>query len=90
VCLPVDLGWHALGLPPRRIDPRETCSFAGLDAALEDLDGSRPPGKRRLLEAAAACLEADLVATVNEVELLRAVAASIGCPMPPLVAQPVA
>ena len=42
--------------------------------------------RRRLVDAAVACVGADGTATVEESELLRAIGASIGAPMPPMAA----
>jgi tellurite resistance protein len=41
--------------------------------------------KERLLRACAACALADGRVAAAEGEIVRAVAASLGCPMPPLV-----
>jgi hypothetical protein len=43
-----------------------------------------PPLKRQILSACAACIGADGRVTVEEGELLRAVADALGCPVPPL------
>ncbi len=80
-----DLGWGVLGLPQQRLRSIDEVGFAQLDAALADLDRARPVAKRKVLEAAAACIGSDLTVTVNEAELLRAFASSLSCPMPPLV-----
>ena len=77
-----NLGWAALGLPAARLLPIEQCDFSRLDHALTDLDGAGPAAKRKLLQAAAACIESDATVTVNEFELLRAIAASLSSPMP--------
>lgn len=79
------LGWQTLGLPSTHLLPLEECDFERLDVALTVLDGTAPTVKRTLLHSAAVCIESDRSVTVNEVELLRAVSASLGCPMPPLV-----
>ena len=78
-------GWDLLGLPSARLVSPEQCDFARLDGALSDLDGLAPIATRTLLQASAACIESDATVSVNESELLRAVAASLGSPMPPLV-----
>jgi hypothetical protein len=44
-----------------------------------------PQGKKRLLEAATACVVADRRVTVAEAELLRAIADSLDCPVPPFL-----
>jgi len=79
------LAWQTLGLPSTRLLPLEECDFERLDVALAVLDGAAPTVKRTLLQSAAVCIESDRSVTVNEVELLRAVSASLGCPMPPVV-----
>ncbi len=80
-----DLGWGVLGLPQQRLLSIDRVGFAQLDAALADLDHARPAAKRKVLDAAAACIGSDLTVTVHEAELLRAFASSLSCPMPPLV-----
>ena len=79
------LGIRALGgpeagssLPPRDLDLRK------LDGALDGLDAATPSLKRRIIAACAACIGADGQVTLEEGELLRAIADSLGCPVPPL------
>jgi Zn-dependent protease with chaperone function len=62
----------------------EDCGLAALDAALVRLDEAAPKVKRRVLEAAVASIAADDRVTATEAELLRAVSASMSCPMPPI------
>jgi Zn-dependent protease with chaperone function len=57
-----------------------------LDAALDRLAGASGPIKQRLLVAAAHVVSADGVLLTQEAELLRAVAASLDVPVPPLPA----
>jgi Zn-dependent protease with chaperone function len=64
--------------------PREECGFGALDQALNQLAAGSPEIKKRVLEAAAACVGADGRITVEEGELLRIIADSLDCPMPPL------
>ncbi|MCY3591652.1 MAG: M48 family metallopeptidase [Acidobacteria bacterium] len=78
-------GWRVLSLPERRLLPHEACGFTELDAALVELDRSLPQVKKRTLKAAVACITADRQVTVDETELLRAVSASMSCPMPPVL-----
>ena len=54
------------------------------DAALSQLAQASPAVKRRILEAVVACIAADGKMTVVENELLRAVAAALSCPLPPV------
>jgi Zn-dependent protease with chaperone function len=67
--------------------PREQCSPRQFDAALQTLAQASPEVKRRALAACAACILADQQVTVREGELLRAISATLGCPMPPLVGE---
>jgi hypothetical protein len=68
-----------------RLPPREECSLAEFDAALQTLRRSAPTVKRRIVGACAACIQADQQVTVREAELLRAVCDTLDCPLPPLV-----
>jgi Zn-dependent protease with chaperone function len=57
-----------------------------LDAALDKLAGASGPIKQRLLMAGAHVVSADGVLLTQEAELLRAVAASLDVPVPPIAA----
>src|SRR5690606_24263313 len=81
----LDAGAQALGLPRLRMRGAGEATLAALDGALRDLEEAAPQIKRRVLEAAAACIAADRRITAAEAELLRAVSASLGVPMPPLL-----
>jgi tellurite resistance protein len=50
--------------------------------ALSELDQATPAVKRRIIQAVTACIVADGKITIEESELLRAVAAALDCPMP--------
>lgn len=69
----------------RRLPPRDQCSLANFDAALELLNQSVPAIKRRIVVACAACILSNQQVTVREAELLRAICDTLDCPMPPLV-----
>lgn len=62
------------------------CSWDQFDAALDKLNESSFKVKKWVLGAALACLMHDREITVEEVELFRAVADTLGCPVPPWVA----
>lgn len=74
-----------------RAEPRRSSltaspgDFARLDAALEQLKRLRPQGKRTVLEAVLATIRHDRRVEIGEVELFRAIAATLGCPVPPAV-----
>ena len=60
------------------------CDFVRLDAALDKLATASGPIKQRTLFAAAHVVGANGEILIAEAELLRAVAAALDCPMPPL------
>jgi Zn-dependent protease with chaperone function len=68
-----------------RLPPREECSLAAFDAALQTLNQSAPAIKRRLVVACTASILANQQVTVREAELLRAICDTLECPLPPLV-----
>ena len=78
------LNWPGVdpSLPPRDLD------LCALDQALNQLDDAAPPLKKQILAACATCIGADGQITLEEGELLRAIADSLGCPIPPLRALP--
>ncbi len=65
--------------------PKDQCTLGQLDAALAQLRLAAPKVKRQILEACVACVAADGTVTRREGELLRAITATLDCPMPPLV-----
>jgi hypothetical protein len=67
------------------LDPA-ACEFSQLDAALDRLADASFPIKQRLLLACAHTVLHDGVVRDEEAELLRAFAAALACPMPPLIA----
>lgn len=83
----LDAGVQAMGLTAHwQLLPRDRFTAARLDSVLARLDEASPPLKAQLLAGAAACVLADGRVTVAEAELLRAVAGSLGLPMPALPA----
>ena len=60
------------------------CTLDALDESLQRLSNAKLGTKRKLVDACVACVAADGQTTVEEAELLRAVCASIGAPMPPI------
>jgi Zn-dependent protease with chaperone function len=61
------------------------CSLAALDRVLDRLADGSPTVKRGVLDASTACIAADGRVSLEEGELLRAIADALDCPMPPLV-----
>jgi Zn-dependent protease with chaperone function len=80
-------GVQALSWPGARLTlaPAEAVDLLAVDSALEELATASPPLKKQILQACAACICVDGTITVEEGELLRAVADALGCPMPPLL-----
>jgi Zn-dependent protease with chaperone function len=70
-----------------RLPPREECSLAEFDAALQTLNQSIPAIKRRIIVACTACIIANQQVSVREAELLRAICDTLDCPLPPLVVE---
>ena len=67
-----------------RFLPEDASTLTTLDAALDKLAVASPVIKQRTLLAAAEVVTADGQLLITEAELLRAIAAALDCPMPPL------
>jgi hypothetical protein len=65
--------------------PREQCGVDKIDAALNRLTLAVPTIKKNLIEACVYTVGADGVMLESEAELLRAVADTLDCPIPPFV-----
>ena len=68
------------------LSAREDCEPIDMIDILEKLSGLAPLLKQPVLEACVECIMHDGKVTIAESELLRAIAESLDCPMPPLVA----
>ncbi len=77
-CLPLEL-------PPAAVDAADL-TVRDLSEAVDRLAWLRPLEQRALIRACAATVSADGRVTAAESELLRAVAESLGVPVPPLLA----
>lgn len=68
-------------------DPsRLRLSVSALDEAIEHLAACRPAFRKRLVEACVVAVMHNGKISVHEAELLRAIAQSLECPVPPLLA----
>ena len=65
--------------------PKAECDLPRLDAALERLALSVPQIKKNVLNACAETVAADGLLQGSEAELLRAIADSLDCPIPPFI-----
>ena len=63
--------------------PNNACSLNALDKALHRLNLATPKIKRQMLAACLSVITSDNNISVLEVEIFRAVADSLGCPVPP-------
>jgi Zn-dependent protease with chaperone function len=61
------------------------CSLETMDKALDTLALASPALKKQIVGACAACVASDGCTTIEEAELLRAVADSLDCPIPPFL-----
>ncbi|HJX33736.1 MAG TPA: M48 family metallopeptidase [Desulfatiglandales bacterium] len=64
---------------------REKCGLNALDSSLDRLAAASPQVKKRILMACVACISADSFITVKESEMLRAIADTLDCPIPPII-----
>jgi hypothetical protein len=78
-------GWEKLGKTPLSMLPIEQCGLQALEESLAELNQGSPAVKRTLLSACTACVGADALVTVEEADLLRAVADALDCPIPPFL-----
>ena len=78
-------GAGKLGLDGQGLVPPERCKLSALGRGFDELAKLSPREKRTLLQGCAAVIAADGEITVSEGELMRAVADTLDCPMPPLL-----
>lgn len=74
-----------LGMADIVLVPKNEINLDSLNDSLDQLASLRPLDKPQLLKACASCITSDQQITPDEVELFRAIAAILECPMPPLV-----
>ena len=77
------LGYNAQ--VPLSLLPPEECNLEHVDAALNRLSQAVPQIKKNLLNACTQTVAADGVIQEMEAELLRAIADTLDCPIPPLI-----
>jgi Zn-dependent protease with chaperone function len=71
--------------PPLAYRATDNTDWDELDDALEHLAHTPAPFRRRILQALATALTADSRLSAAEADLLRAFAAALDCPLPPLL-----
>jgi Zn-dependent protease with chaperone function len=77
---------NELQLENIRLIERQKLTLTDVDTALERLSQLKPLQKPKLLKALSQCVLADGQITQREAELLRAIAAAMDCPIPPIAA----
>jgi len=78
-------GMEEFGPVTGGILPRQECGMATLESAFAVLAATSLATQARLIKACVLAISADMVITAAEAELMRAVADSLGCPMPPIL-----
>lgn len=73
-----------IGLNNKEIVPKSEIGLTIFDDALQKLEYLKPLSKKLLLKACLASVMADEKMTTRELELLRAIADTINCPIPPV------
>lgn len=71
---------------PLKLRDREKCTVKSTGAALDKLAQSSPGVKKKIIHAATIAVASDKHVTVKEAELLRTIADSLDCPLPPIFA----
>ncbi len=78
-------GAARLSLPDPALVPEAKCGLSDVDVALGRLNQVSPQLKKAVLNACAETVAADGVIQENEAELLRAIADTLDCPIPPFL-----
>lgn len=80
-----DTGKKSIGAGALNIVARKALSLEKLNDAMDRLEELKPPIKLRFLKTCAVCIGTDGHASVQGIELLRALASSLDSPMPPVI-----
>jgi Zn-dependent protease with chaperone function len=70
---------------PLKLSPVNLCGLPMVDEVLNHAVTASPMIRKRILDACVTCIGADGVITIEEAELIRAVADSMDCPLPPFL-----
>jgi len=76
---------NVLGANNESLPERGSHNLRNVDVALKRMRMASSMIKKKLLQACVTCVMADSHASVREIELLRAIADGLDCPMPPLL-----
>ena len=75
----------AVGASALKMVPRTEITLIKLSAAMEELAKVKPLLKAKVLKACVWCVSSDNQVTVVEMEILRAIAATLDAPLPPIL-----
>jgi Zn-dependent protease with chaperone function len=64
---------------------RKKCGLSEMDNALNRLSMASPQLKKKILKACIACISADSLIIIDEAEMLRVIADTLDCPIPPFI-----
>ena len=67
--------------------PQNACGLSEINESLDRLALAVPQIKKNILEACVRVVGADGVIQENEAELLRGIAESLDCPLPPFITE---
>ncbi len=79
-------GVDKMGLGPQQIAALDQCGLDMIDKAIKKLNQSSPAIKKRVVQGCVECIAVDGKITVDEAELVRAIADGLDCPVPPIEA----
>jgi len=75
----------AIGATALKMMPRADITLKSLTTAMEELAKVKPLIKARILKACVICISSDNQVTIAEMEILRAIAATLDVPIPPIL-----
>jgi len=81
-----DAGVAKMGLDPVAIIGANECGLDMVDQAIARIKQSSPFVKKLVIEGCVECVALDGKVTIDEAELVRAIADGLDCPVPPLMA----
>ncbi len=80
-----DAAKKAIGATAFKMVPRADITLKNLSEAMEELAKVKPLLKSRILKACVWCVSSDNEVTIAEMEILRAIAATLDVPLPPIL-----
>ncbi len=80
-----DVAKKAIGATAFKMVPRADITLKTLSEAMDELTKVKPLLKSRILKACVWCVSSDNEVTIAEMEILRAIAATLDVPLPPIL-----